>query len=288
MEELTKQQIVLLTLLVSFVTSIATGIVTVSLMDQAPKSVTQTINRVVERTVEKVVPTSGGANVGGIKETIIVKSDDLVVEAIEKNKNNIIKIFKIKDVYGSKVERFGGLGVVVSKNLIAVDISILSKEHDDGGSIIPESYKAMNAKGIKFSAVPVGVDDSNNIVYFEPRDENGKLDKTIDLQLVKFGDSDSLKLGQTVIAIGGSGDEIVSTGIIASINESKSKPYKFSTVKTDIQFDEPIVGTILINLSGEIVGTLANKSIGKATYFTSNLIMSSVKKVEERGSDTTL
>ena len=36
MENLTKPQIILLTLLVSFVTSIATGIVTVALMNQAP------------------------------------------------------------------------------------------------------------------------------------------------------------------------------------------------------------------------------------------------------------
>src|SRR6185295_1104483 len=57
-EKLTKSQIVLLTLLVSFVTSIATGIVTVSLMDQAPPAIAQTVNRVIEHTIETVVASS--------------------------------------------------------------------------------------------------------------------------------------------------------------------------------------------------------------------------------------
>ena len=48
MESLTKTQIVLLVLLVSFVTSLATGIVTVTLVNQAPQPVTHTINKVVE------------------------------------------------------------------------------------------------------------------------------------------------------------------------------------------------------------------------------------------------
>ena len=48
MVSLTKTQIVLLFLLVSFVTSLATGIVSVTLVNQAPQPVTHTINKVVE------------------------------------------------------------------------------------------------------------------------------------------------------------------------------------------------------------------------------------------------
>jgi len=55
-KDLNKSQLVLLTLLVSFVVSIATGITTVALMDQNQvKTVPQTINRVIQRTIERVV-----------------------------------------------------------------------------------------------------------------------------------------------------------------------------------------------------------------------------------------
>ena len=53
-EDLSKSQLLLLMVLVNFVTSIATGVLTVSLLDQAPPTVTRTINQIVERTVETV------------------------------------------------------------------------------------------------------------------------------------------------------------------------------------------------------------------------------------------
>ncbi len=55
-KDLNKSQLILLAILLSFVTSIATGITTVTLMEEAPKTITIPINRVVRETVEKIVP----------------------------------------------------------------------------------------------------------------------------------------------------------------------------------------------------------------------------------------
>ncbi len=79
-EELSKSQLLLLTLLVNFVVAIATSIVTVSLLQEAPPIITQTVNRIVERTVETIVPDSEGNPV--TERTVIVKEEDLVISAV--------------------------------------------------------------------------------------------------------------------------------------------------------------------------------------------------------------
>ena len=79
-KDLNKSQLILLAILLSFITSIATGIVTVTLMQQAPESVTVPINRVIQQTVEKIQQVEGKTTV----QTVVVKEEDLVVDAIER------------------------------------------------------------------------------------------------------------------------------------------------------------------------------------------------------------
>jgi S1-C subfamily serine protease len=288
MEGLTKQQLVLLAILVSFVTSIATGIFTVSLMDQAPKAVVQNINRVVERTVEKVVPSSSSAAVA-TRETIVVKADDLVVSAIEKNKKQLIKIIKIRDEYGGEKEKFGGLAIPVSKKgLMASSISVLTKEFDSFGSIIPESYEAIFDGGKKVQVVPIGVDETNSVVYFEARTADGKADLGAISEVVTLGNSDGLKLGQSVVAISGATEDVVSTGIISALVEKNAKSQdlkssSFVSIKTDLKFDEPTIGSTLLNLSGEVVGIMVEKTSGKSNFLPSNFISAGVAKMESGG-----
>src|SRR6185312_12408728 len=113
MEDLTKTQIVLLTLLVSFIVSIATGIITSSLLAQAPQGVTQTIERVVEQTVEQVAPTSTATGGTTVKETTVVSEDDAVQSSIATALPSIVRISAPGDT-------FYGLGVIISKDGLVV------------------------------------------------------------------------------------------------------------------------------------------------------------------------
>lgn len=61
-EELSKAQLLLLTVMVNFIVSIATGVLTVSLLDQAPIQVSEGVDRVVENTIQTIASPIQGAN----------------------------------------------------------------------------------------------------------------------------------------------------------------------------------------------------------------------------------
>src|SRR3989338_7614618 len=88
-EELSKSQLILLTILVNFVTSVATGILTVSLLDHAPAFVTQTVNSVVERTIETVVAAAPAA----IIQAPAPSNQDLVTAAIGAGAARAVAIY---------------------------------------------------------------------------------------------------------------------------------------------------------------------------------------------------
>jgi hypothetical protein len=96
-EDLSKTQLLLLTILVNFITAIATAVMTVSLLDQAPPTVTQTVNRIVERTVESAAQTPLPA-IPGIaapaKETIVIRDEDLLSAAIRADAGRRVLIYK--------------------------------------------------------------------------------------------------------------------------------------------------------------------------------------------------
>jgi S1-C subfamily serine protease len=278
MEGLNKQQLILLALLVSFVTSVATGIITVSLMDEAPPGITQTINRVVEKTIERVVaePQSQAASVV-TKETIVVKADDLVIEAIEKNTGSVVRI---REKTGDGRINFAGLGLVVSREgLLAADLRIAYRESDSAGNPIAESYQALFPDGRIFPLNIAYSDQNAGLVFFQVllQDKEKGVYRFV---MPQFNTGD-LKLGQAVVALSGDDSNSVSTGIISNlIEKTVQKPADSATttpqtikelvaIKTDIRSTDLVSGSILLNLSGEVVGMNAGSLASSRNIFLS-------------------
>ena len=244
LEKLTKHQIILLTLLVSFVTSIATGIVTVSLMNQAPAGVTRVINQIVERTVEQVVPANQGAAAAGVEKTIVVKDDDLAAQSIAAVQKAIIRI----------VARGGG-------ELIARGIIV-----DAGGAALTDR-SALAAYGTdNFDAI---LSSGQRVPAVMRSSDSGGPIATIDILVgtstgfapAVFSTLGDLKLGQSVIRIGGGGADTVGVGVIASLPSSGT-----NTIETSVSSVTP--GSVLVTLFGEVIGltTASSQTLGADFY----------------------
>ncbi len=295
MEELTKQQIVLVTLLVSFVTSIATGIITVALMDQAPPGVTQTINRVVERTIEKVTPAPTTQQASVVtKETIVVKEDDLVVKVVEQNLKSVVSITGTSGSGDMLEKTFLGNGLIVNKEgLIVADVSVVVPILDEAGNPIQRTLKATYSDGttLILSVVPDVVSGSG-IVLLKPVLDD-KTEKTVFVP-ASLAVSTSYRLGQTVIALGGE-HVSVATGIISNLADKKVvgevAPQATSTdavaekvvgkiTTTDLRSIGKTSGSIIVNLSGDVVGVKTSATgYGDNAYISANLVSEIIPKV---------
>ncbi len=244
MEELTKTQMVLLTLLVSFVTSIATGIITVSLLAQAPASVTQTINRVVEHTIEKVAPASPSTNTT-VKEVTVVKEEDAIISSIDKSAQAVVRIKSPLADDGS--QSFYALGVLISKDGLVVS--------DKRNLILNGTYSITLADGTTLPATVSAISEDDNLTLFRIKPDPAHVNS---FKFITFSPNE-LKLGQTIIAVEGRDKNTVGIGRVLSISSRTEKDAKGNdlkvpyTVDTDIGSGE-IQGSPLFNLSGELVG----------------------------------
>jgi S1-C subfamily serine protease len=258
-EDLTKHQLVLLTLLVSFVTSIATGIITFTLLQEAPIEVTQTINRVVERTIEQVVPNDGGKEI--VREVQVVSEEDLVLESISKSAKSVVRI---KTLGFDGTEIVTGLGVVIGEGLVVADAQSIT-----GGSnytvIFPDSKaygvaKTYTSNGMTF--LKIGKPANEKYTFFP----------------ASLGNADSLKLGQTVIAISGKVTNSVSIGRVSQI-EKTSDASGISRIMTDIRFIKAQPGSPLLNLAGEIIGFESGAREGDSvlTYIPISIVKNDLK-----------
>jgi hypothetical protein len=226
-KELNKSQLILLAVLLSFVTSIATGITTVTLMQQAPPSFTAPVNRIVQQTIEKIQQVEGKTTT----QTIVVKEEDLVVDAIDKNKTAIFSVTKeTQDVDFRTIEVSAGRGFAVSTDgTIVVDGVFVSDKGvyyvKNNSGKFKADFISTNKAGFSFLKIGAAVNGTDKVVFTVPA----------------FGDLEKMKTGQKVLILGNS----ISSFMVEGLNGSKG---------IDMNVSKSNIGGIVLNLDGEALG----------------------------------
>jgi hypothetical protein len=243
MEHLTKQQIVLLTLFTSFVTSIATGIVTVALMDQAPVGVTSTINHVIEHTIEEVAmspssTTSQSASVanGASAGNTFANPADQIAAATALAEKSLVRI----ELNGATT----GLGVIVSSKGIVVS--------DKSAVAVLGSYTAILPDGNQYPVQILQSQNNGDIVLLFIQTPTAKKEIFNPATFVSLSGSGAPILGEAVLALSGTDSTTVNTGIIKKITTDASSTV--SSFVTNIDPSQTALGTPLFDTYGHLIG----------------------------------
>ncbi|MBU3925810.1 trypsin-like peptidase domain-containing protein [Patescibacteria group bacterium] len=278
MENLTRTQIILLVLLVSFVTSLATGIVTVTLVNQAPQPITNTIGKVIEKTIERVVPGEHVASI--IQPSAVVSSEENIVQIVQNYSSAVVSVVASKDMpviekyyinpFGDdplfqqlpglqipqyrqngteKVQISSGSGFFVS-----ADGLILTNKHVVAD--IEAEYTVIMNDGSKLGAKVLGRDPLQDIAILKVEGDK--------YNFIPLGNSDNLKIGQSVVAIGnalGEFQNTVSRGIISGLHReitastgSSGTEELQELIQTDAAINKGNSGGPLLDLSGRVIG----------------------------------
>ncbi len=221
-EDLSKSQLILLTILVNFVTSVATGIITVSFLDQAPPIVTQTVNRVVERTIETVAQAAPAAVITAPAPA--PSNQDLVTAAIGADAARIVAIHHAATGTSTPALAVGTFIPKARAVATAADPSL------------PKEVLIGFANG---SFIEASVSRSDNDLVIYGFADSTQLPKVSSPTLLAPGE---LKLGQTALAI--STDGSAATGIVSRVS------------KDGVRTTLPHIGAgnAVVDLSGNLIG----------------------------------
>jgi S1-C subfamily serine protease len=202
-----------------------------------------------------------------------------LVSASEKSIGSVVTISSVNNASLSNNRGEVGSGVIFSNDgYIVTNLHILSNQNI--------SVKLDNGK--KYMASIIGIDKNTDIAVL-------KISSNEELKPINFANSDSLKIGDRVLAIGnpyGIGIS-VSNGIISATGRDYGNPY-LQLVQTDAAINPGNSGGALINENGNLIGinskifskTGAYQGIGFA--IPSNLVVQIATQLIKYGNVKTL
>lgn len=159
------------------------------------------------------------------------------------------------------------VGILCYSSYNTVDASssgsgiIMSKD----GYIVTNAHVVENAVGIsvkmedgtEYTAKLIGADSKTDLAVVKIEGEN--------FQFAKFGNSDQLKRGEMVVAIGNPGGMnlygSVTVGYVSGLNRTldKGDVYSLSLIQTDAAINPGNSGGALVNMYGQVIGINSSK-----------------------------
>ncbi|MBN2204696.1 MAG: trypsin-like peptidase domain-containing protein [Thermoleophilia bacterium] len=147
-----------------------------------------------------------------------------------------------------------GTGFVVSEDGYILTNAHVVSERGVTAESVTVSFKDEESAGTKVPATIVGADDSSDVALLKiDPDEAG------DLTVIPLGDSDELKVGEPVVAIGNplGFDFTLTTGVVSALDRELQSP-NGSIISNGIQTDAAInsgnSGGPLIDATGHVIG----------------------------------
>ena len=180
---------------------------------------------------------------------VIATIRDSVVEIVTEN-------IQESQYYGKYVTSGAGSGVIISQ-----DGYIITNNHVVEGA---NSIYVATTNGTQYKAQIIGTDSESDVAII-------KIEAT-DLSFATLGDSDAIKLGEEVIAIGnplGSLGGTVTNGIISALNREISiDGQNMVLLQTNAAVNPGNSGGGLFNMAGELIGIVNAKSSSSSSETT--------------------
>jgi len=187
-------------------------------------------------------------------EKVVVEESSAIIDSVNKVSSSVVSIqlkTTVQDIFGQTYEsQGGGTGFIITN-----DGLILTNKHvvSDANA----TYTVVLSSGKTYEAKVQSLDPVKDMAVI-------KIDAK-DLPVVELGDSDSLKVGQWVVAVGnalGRFDNSVTAGVISARNRTieasdgtgASSETLSNMLQTDAAINSGNSGGPLVNLTGQVVG----------------------------------
>jgi serine protease Do len=294
MEKGETRSLIIFLVILSFVAGVLGGVGGIALV-----STSTTLQKSIGIKDNGTVPIISGDKV----ENVTVKEDSAVIDSVKKVSPAVVSVIFTKDVQvidpfslgfpysqpqqTTRQQQGGGTGFVISSDgLIATNRHVADVDGAD--------YTVISQDGKKYKASVLAKDSVNDFAILKIDAKN--------LPVVEFGDSDSLDIGQRIIAIGNALGEFqnsVTVGVLSgkernltATDASGATPENLEgLLQTDAAINEGNSGGPLCNLKGQVIGintatTAKGQAEGIGFAIPINMLKSAIDSIKKTGKIT--